>query len=319
MKKKDITTLVVGMALGAALTGGAAAAGVLAEPSWSPIYVDGQQVQMTAYNINGNNYVKLRDIGQAVGFNVYYREGVQVDSDAPYTGEAPVQSKAPAVAAALQVSSYKGNTLKAGDRSMLIISPKGGTCSASSSDPSVVSVEQVSGQWVAVANAGGTAVITVKNGAGETGSLTLTVETAESVQTDLTANMEIRQEMIRLINETRRANGVGELVVNDALMNAAQECSTKMNKEHDTRYECETASAYGWPHGFGDNLTWFYGSEYMDNIAQTAVNNWINSPGHFQTMVTARYQTIGVGVTIDKGKACCYMFAGDPNSISAYS
>ena len=131
--------------------------------------------------------------------------------------------------------------------------------------------------------------------------------------------MEIRQEMIRLINETRRANGVGELVVNEALMNAAQECSTKMYKEHHTQYECETAIAHGWPYGFGDNLTWFYGTEYMENVAQTAVDNWINSPGHFQTMITERYQTLGVGVTIDKGKACCYMFAGDPNSINAYS
>lgn len=92
MKKKDFGTLLTGMALGAVLTGGAMAAGVTAEPAWSPIYVDGQQVQMTAYNILGNNYVKLRDIGKEVGFNVYYQNGVQVDSGAPYTGEAPVNT-----------------------------------------------------------------------------------------------------------------------------------------------------------------------------------------------------------------------------------
>lgn len=27
---------------------------------------------MTAYNIAGQNYVRLRDIGQQVGFNVYW-------------------------------------------------------------------------------------------------------------------------------------------------------------------------------------------------------------------------------------------------------
>ena len=48
MKKRDLGTLAVGMALGAVLTGGAAAAGVMAEPSWQNIYVDGHQVQMTA-------------------------------------------------------------------------------------------------------------------------------------------------------------------------------------------------------------------------------------------------------------------------------
>ena len=74
-----------GVLTGAALFGGASAvaAGLVAEPSWSPIYVDGQQVHMTAYNISGNNYVKLRDIGKAVGFNVYFQDGVQVDSKTP--------------------------------------------------------------------------------------------------------------------------------------------------------------------------------------------------------------------------------------------
>ena len=48
----------------------AVAAGITAEPTWQNIYVDGQQVSMTAYNIAGNNYVKLRDIGQQVGSNL---------------------------------------------------------------------------------------------------------------------------------------------------------------------------------------------------------------------------------------------------------
>ena len=78
MKTKDFGTLAIGMALGAALTGGAVAAGITAEPAWSPIYVDGQQVQMTAYNIAGNNYVKLRNIGKAVGLRVSVKVTVTV-------------------------------------------------------------------------------------------------------------------------------------------------------------------------------------------------------------------------------------------------
>ena len=69
--KQNITAMVTGMAIGASLVGGAAA-GIVAEPSWQNIYVDGQQVSMTAYNIAGNNYVRRRDIGQQVGFNVYW-------------------------------------------------------------------------------------------------------------------------------------------------------------------------------------------------------------------------------------------------------
>ena len=90
---KNIGLLLTGMAVGAALCGGAYAAGIVAQPTWQPIFVDGQQVEMEAYNINGNNYVKLRDIGKEVGFNVYWQNGVQVDSDADYTGEPPVTSE----------------------------------------------------------------------------------------------------------------------------------------------------------------------------------------------------------------------------------
>lgn len=48
---------------------------------------------MEAYNINGSNYVKLRDAGRQVGFNVYWDNGVQVDTGAPYTGVAPTRDE----------------------------------------------------------------------------------------------------------------------------------------------------------------------------------------------------------------------------------
>ena len=58
--------------------------------SAQPIYVDGVQVSITAYSINGSNYVKLRDVGKAVGFNVFWDgSSVQIESDQPYTGKAP--------------------------------------------------------------------------------------------------------------------------------------------------------------------------------------------------------------------------------------
>ena len=36
-------TLIVGIALGAVLCGGAYAAGVMAQPTWQPIYIDGDR------------------------------------------------------------------------------------------------------------------------------------------------------------------------------------------------------------------------------------------------------------------------------------
>lgn len=61
-----------------------------ARPASQPVYVDGKQVQMEAYVIHENNFMKLRDVGEAVGFNVYWDgKAVQIESDKPYTGEAP--------------------------------------------------------------------------------------------------------------------------------------------------------------------------------------------------------------------------------------
>ncbi len=46
--------------------------GILAQRCTSPILLNGAPIEIEAYNINGHNYFKLRDIGKAVGFNVYW-------------------------------------------------------------------------------------------------------------------------------------------------------------------------------------------------------------------------------------------------------
>ena len=96
--KKQIFTMLTGLLIGAVLTGGSAAvaAGIMAERSTHRVLVDGQKVQMEAYVINGNNYVKLRDMGKAIGFEVYWDSVngcVQVESNKPYTGEAPAKAE----------------------------------------------------------------------------------------------------------------------------------------------------------------------------------------------------------------------------------
>ena len=234
----------------------------------------------------------------------------------------------PAMAAeapAIRVSSYKGSTLEVGERSGIIIGPSGMDYSVTSSDPDTVAVEQVQTFWVAVAKAEGTAEIAVSNSAGECGSMTLTVGSAASAapeapasgdSANLTDNLEIRQEMIRLINQTRKANGVLELPVNEALMNAAQACSNRRYTWHHAPEESQAAVDAGYPYGFGSNLTVFTGTT---DAAQRAVDNWINSPGHFETMIDQRCDCIGVGVTQYDGITYCYMFVGIPNSVNFYS
>ena len=227
-KQKTARTLLTGMVIGAALVS-EASAGIVAEPTWQKIYVDGRHVSMTTYNIAGSNYVRLRDIGKEAGFNVYWDNGVQIDTDAPYTGVAPAQEM--------------------------------------SSQPT---------------------------------------------------DMEIREEMIRRINEVRRKYGVPELAVDQSLMDAAQEYSSYLYTKHNNRVECETVLKSGYPHGFGSNLTAFTVTE-PEKIPQKAVANWENSPGHLATMIDTDCDAIGVGVTIDSGRAFCYMFVGNPTAYNPYA
>ena len=311
---EKIFTLATGMILGTLLCGGAYAAGIVAQPTWPPIFVGGQPVEMRTYNINGNNYVKLRDIGKEVGFNVYWQDGVQVDSDADYTGEPP---------SAPGISSVKGTTLTPGERSGLIISG-GAECVVTSSNSKVASVEKVSGNWVVEAHSEGTATLTAKDAGGGACTVTITVSGGDSgkddqttADVDLTANADIRQKMVDLINQVRLENGAAALRVSGPLMDAAQDCASQCFTSHNNQYEGEAATNYGYEHGFGSNLTWF--TERGDtDIAQTAVMNWVNSSGHFQTMVSTKYDCIGEGVCIRNNIAYCYMFAGNPNSVNAY-
>ena len=226
---------------------------------------------------------------------------------------------------AIRISSYKGSTLEVGKRSGLIIGPSGADYSVTSSNPDTVAVEQVLTFWVAVAKAEGTAEITASNSAGERGTVTLTVSPVSPVvpensanedNTSLTDNLEIRQEMTRLINQTRKDNGVPELPVSEALMNAAQACSNRRYTWHHAPEESQAAVDAGYPYGFGDNLTVFTGTA---DAAQRAVDNWINSPGHFETMIDPRCDCIGVGVTQYDGITYCYMFVGIPNSVNFYA
>ena len=219
----------------------------------------------------------------------------------------------------IRVGSYKGNTLEAGERSCLIIGPVGPEYIAESSNPEAITLERVLTYWVAVAKAEGTAEITVANKAGTTGSLTLTVKAAETPSNPseaLSANMDIRLEMVRLINEVRRENGLAELPMDESLMNAAQDVSGQGVTEH-RPYDHMALIRYGWPHGGLYNLTMF-GAYDCPDIARQAIDYWIESPGHYKTMLLPEASHVGTGVTFKNGKAYCYMVVGDPTGHNPY-
>lgn len=226
-RRKNVLMVTAGILIGLLMAGPGVSAVetfLQAYPSTNTFYLDGQQIQMHAYVINGNNYVKLADIGKTMDFNVYWDGTVQIESGAPYTGKPTTQT---------------------------------------------------------------------------------------------TELEEVRQEMIQLINEVRRENGVSELTVDQRLMAAAQECSSRKYTYHQNKEECEEVIAQGYPHGFGNNLCILTAAAPAD-IAQRAVTSWVNSPGHFRAMVDARGDSLGVGVTLDNGVAYCYMFVGMPGTHNPY-
>ncbi len=99
-RKREAVFMGIGILAGLALSGPASAAAqqLTATPTTQIFYMDGQQLWFEAYHIHGNNFVKLRDIGQAVDFGVTYDaaiNSVHIDSTQPYQEEVPAVPSAP--------------------------------------------------------------------------------------------------------------------------------------------------------------------------------------------------------------------------------
>ena len=112
----------------------------------------------------------------------------------------------------------------------------------------------------------------------------------------------IRNEIIRLTNEVRKENGVSELSVDSAMMNAAQAAAEYYAMSGDgwnghnlnMEDQCEKwAGATRW------SLTNLTGISSGINVASRAITNWKNSSGHFQSMIDSWNNVLGVGVAKD--------------------
>jgi len=60
----------------------------VAQLSTATVYINGEKVQLTAYNIDGNNYFKLRDLGKAFDFGVIWdgaANTIRIDTSVGYS------------------------------------------------------------------------------------------------------------------------------------------------------------------------------------------------------------------------------------------
>jgi len=93
-----LSTLLIATLPPAAHAAGIVAASATATRSSQPIYVDSRAVPVTAYMISDTNYVRLRDIAQAVGFGVRYDSDsgtVHIATGVPYDGGASALGPTP--------------------------------------------------------------------------------------------------------------------------------------------------------------------------------------------------------------------------------
>lgn len=137
---------------------------------------------------------------------------------------------------------------------------------------------------------------------------------------DFNANMDIRNEIVRLTNEVRKENGVAELPTDSAMMNAAQAAAEWYAMkdgmlEHNGGAEAACLELAGVSYSGSTNL--LYSPDYSS--ANVMVNAWKNSNGHFQSMIDSEADNIGVGVAQSpSGRYWAVQFFGDYSSGSSW-
>ena len=118
-------------------------------------------------------------------------------------------------------------------------------------------------------------------------------------------------EVIRLVNEVRRENGLKALTANWALSRVARYKSQDMLNKG---YFSHTSPTYGTPF----QMIKAFGLSFRtagENIArgyptpQAVVNGWMNSSGHRANILNASYTQIGVGY-VAQGNYWTQMFIG---------
>lgn len=214
---------------------------------------------------------------------------------------------------------YPGDTIEVGDLAFIAIGSEpyganvaaGVTYTVTCSDPSMVKIYRdgsLSRDEVCYSVKGlkaGTAILTAVGSDGFRGSVTITIKGDEEKPIDPGSSdidwgdfAEMKQEIVKLINEERVRVGLNELEVSAKVMQAAQiradECSvlfdhTRPNgKSFNTVFK-EVGLASGGRENIAEGFT----------TAQRVVSAWIASPGHYDALTDSDCNYIGIGIARD--------------------
>ncbi|MCU6790158.1 stalk domain-containing protein [Agathobaculum ammoniilyticum] len=319
-----------------------AVSGASAKVTDQKITVDGVQVNMTAYQISGNNYMKLRDIGKQIDFGVSYdaaTESVRIDTDAPYT-----ESTTPASGSAITkwnktMSEFNqamidcnwrpGKYLETAKKYAPVITGKAdGTV-----EDVIAALDAMKGAPVDAVSFEDDRTVNhfwadelrkalgqeVTSGGESTDGNAGNSSSSATVTDEMLRTWELQ--MVDRINEERRKVGVAELEIDEDLMWSsgfwAEHLTTDFRHAEYGEIK-ELADVQGVPVRDdiediinGENIT---GAGRLTGIGYDpmtlAMNNFMNSEGHRNTILDSDWTRVGVGFAVsDEGIIwCCQHF-----------
>lgn len=146
-----------------------------------------------------------------------------------------------------------------------------------------------------------------------TEAITKAPETAKAPAStnNSTSVQDIERQVVTLVNQARRQNGLNELTLNEELSNVAR---VKANDMANNKYFSHTSPTYGSPF----DMMKKFGISYRtagENIAmgqttaQQVFDGWMNSEGHRANIMNSSFTQIGVGYS-SNGHYWSQMFIG---------
>ena len=307
-----------------------AASGAVAKISDQKITVDGVQVNMTAYQIDGNNYVKLRDIGKQVNFGVGYDNAtasVRIDTDAPYTESTTSASGSAITKWNKTMAEFNQAMIKCNwDKSKYLTTAKQyapvitGKANGTVEDV-IAALDAMKGAPVDAVSFDDNPVNMfwaneLRKALGEDISDTGNAENNSSGETvDTNTLEEYAQEVIRLTNEERAKAGLPALKANDKLMQAAAIRANELT-ERFAHLRPNGDEIYSVFDEVGYDLGMKLAGEvaaFGQNTPQAVVNAWMRSQGHKDWLLSAECVESGVGVVISSDGTFYWaqVFAGE--------
>ena len=306
--------------------------GAVAKVSNQRIAVDGIYVNMKAYQIDGNNYVKLRDIGKQVDFGVGYDNAtasVRIDTDAPYT-ESTTSANGSAITkwnktmsefnqAMIDCNWRPEKYLETAKKYAPVITGK----AAGTVEDVIAALDAMKGAPVDAVSFEDDRTVNhfwadelrkalgqeVTSGGDSTDGNADNSSSSTTVTDEMLREWEL--EMIDAINEERRKVGVPELEIDQNLMSWAQYWAMHLTTEF-RHSDIDEERAFAAENGMSaddvyshENITGAgrmtqLGVEMGFDPMKAAMNNFMNSDGHRYAILDEDYTRVGIGFAVSE-------------------